>query len=34
VGSAVERDCYESWKAERLDQIKAKLHLDEETHDA
>jgi len=34
VGSAVERECYESWKAERLGQIKAKLHLDEETHDA
>lgn len=25
-GSMVERGCYESWKAERLAQIKAKLH--------
>jgi hypothetical protein len=34
VGSMVERGCYESWKAERLDQIKAKLHLGQDAADA
>ena len=34
VGSMVERGCYETWKAERLAQIKAKLHLNSETTEA
>lgn len=34
VGSMVEQGCYESWKAERLAQIKAKLHLEQEPNEA
>ena len=34
VGSMVERDCYESWKAERLSSIKAKLDLGPDSSEA
>jgi hypothetical protein len=34
VGSAVERGCYETWKAERLAKIKEKLRLGPEAADA
>ncbi len=30
IGSMVERDCYESWKAERLARVKEDLHLSDD----